>query len=344
MNYTSSRQPLLGYSLAELEEAGMLTGCREGSGRRLAYWLYRKAVLSFDPMVSIRKSDRQLLAASYSTGVVSPVSYVRAADGTCKYLFRFEHNRYVETALMPGPKRTTLCVSSQAGCRMGCSFCNTAANGYCGQLSVQEIVTQLAGIPEAMKVNHIVVMGMGEPFDNTDAVIKALEIFSAEWGFAIAHRNITVSSAGLMPGLIRFTEQTNYNLAISLHSPFEEERALLMPAQKVFSIIDVVGYLKQNPFKKPRRLTFEYMVLQGVNHTEAHAVALFQLLKDLQCHVNLIGFNPFPGSPFQRPSGEEVMQFRNRLDQLGLMTTIRESRGADIEAACGMLAGKNCEL
>lgn len=344
MSQTPPLNPLLGHSLAEMEELCRVAGCKEGSGRRLAYWIYRRTVSSFEPMISISKSDRQKLASHYTPGLISPVSYARAADGTCKYLFRFERNRYVEAALMPGSKRTTLCVSTQAGCRMGCAFCNTAVNGYRGQLTVQEIVTQLAGIPEAQEVNHIVVMGMGEPFDNTEAVLKALEIFSAGWGFAIARRNITVSSVGLLPGIIRFVEQTGYNLAISLHSPFEEERSRLMPAQRLYPVADVIGYLKQNPFKKPRRLTFEYLVLKDVNHTEAHAVALSGLLKDLRCHLNLIAFNPFPGNSFQRPSHDDVMQFRNRLDQLGLMATIRESRGADIEAACGLLAGKSVDL
>lgn len=344
MSQTPPLNPLLGHSLAEMEELCRLAGCKDGSGKRLAYWIYRRTAPSFDPMISMGKSDRQKLASHYTPGLISPVSYVRAADGTCKYLFRFEHNRYVESALMPGPKRTTLCVSTQAGCRMGCAFCNTAVNGYRGQLTVQEIVTQLAGIPEVEQVNHIVVMGMGEPFDNTEAVLKALEIFSAGWGFAIARRNITVSSVGLLPGIIRFVEQTSYNLAISLHSPFGEERGLWMPVQKLYPVTDVIDYLRHNPFNKPRRLTFEYLVLKSVNHSEAHAVALSELLKDLPCHLNLIAFNPFPGSSFQRPSHDEVMRFRNRLDQLGLMTTIRESRGSDIEAACGLLAGKNADM
>lgn len=331
---------LTGLTADEIETltTGLCTG--RDAARKLTYWLYRRQAGDFGMMTSLRKTDLQLLSQRFTTGIIHPASYQESADGTRKYLFRFSGNRVVETALMPGEKRTTLCLSSQAGCRMGCRFCNTALNGYNGQLTTGEIVTQLAGIPEAAKVTHIVVMGMGEPLDNLEAVLKSLQIITAGWGFALSPRHVTISSVGLMPEVKIIAEQTPYNLAISLHTPFAEERLKLMPSEKVSPAHQLIHYLKQHPFSKPRRLTFEYLLLKGVNHTENHATELAALLTGLPCHVNLIPFNQFPGSPFITPDEAAVMHFRDRLDDLGVMTTIRKSLGHEIGAACGMLAGK----
>lgn len=329
-----------GLDIHDLSQALLEVGCSPGTELKLAVWIYRKRIFRTGAMSNMNRSCRRLLDEHFSLEPVWPVSVSESTDGSKKYLFRFHGNRYAEAALIPSGKRLTLCISSQAGCQMGCSFCQTASHGFHGQLSHQEIVSQLAGLPECGRVTHIVVMGMGEPFNNLDAVLKALDVFAAPWGFAIGKRNITVSTVGFPEQLEQFVLYSPYNLAVSLHSPFSIQRQELMPVEKISPIESVVTLLRQYPILKPRRLSFEYLLLSGVNNTQQHAVAVAGMLKGLRCHVNLIPFNWFPGSSYKPPSGAEVQLFRDQLAGCGVTTTIRNSRGADIEAACGLLAAR----
>lgn len=341
MKNDPTKVSLQGLTLDEMRRQFVEVECDPEIASRVAYWVYRRRVTDVNAMVDLNKAARQLIHQHFTVKPEWPVSVMRSDDGTKKYLFRFSGKRLAESALMPEGRRTTLCISTQSGCRMGCAFCNTATLGFGGNLSAREMVMQLLAIEEWRQVNHLVLMGMGEPFDNLDEVLSALHIFTSNWGFSIAKRFITVSTVGLLPGLNRFVKETPYNLAISLHSPFPSEREWLMPSERVAPILITLDYLKANPFPKKRRLTFEYLLLEGFNNSRHHALEITRLLRGIPCQVNLIPFNSFAGSPFRAPSATQVMDFRDLLDTLGQPATIRKSRGADIQAACGLLAG-NC--
>ena len=243
--------------------------------------------------------------------------------------------------MIPDEERKTLCVSSQAGCRMGCRFCMTGRQGFHGNLSTAEILSQFIGIDEAGGLTNAVFMGMGEPLDNLDNVLRAIEVLTADWGFGWSPKRITLSTIGVLPNLRRYLDQTRCHLAVSLHNPFPDERVEIMPVQKAWPVQDVIDLIREYDFTGQRRVSCEYTMFAGLNDDKRHADALIRLLRGLECRVNLIRFHKIPDAPFEAPPQIIMDNFRDRLSNHGITCTIRASRGEDILAACGMLAGEH---
>ena len=347
--------------MAELQEVALSVGLQKFAGKQLAEWLYVRRVTSFDQMTNISLKGREALKTQYAIGRHAPVKEAVSVDGTRKYLFAIsnlksqisnDEPRFIETVYIPEEDRATLCVSTQAGCKMGCKFCMTGTLGFHGNLSAAEILNQIFEIDaiasslspserERGGVSNLVFMGEGEPMDNLDNVLRALEIMTAPYGCGWSPKRITVSTVGI-PAMKRFLDESDCHIAVSMHNPFAVGRAQIMPAEKMFSITEVVNLLKQYDFSHQRRISFEYICWAGQNDTMRHAKELLRLLKGLPCRINLIRFHAgvediknerrFPASD------EKQMEFlRDYLTEHGLTTTIRRSRGEDILAACGML-------
>lgn len=342
---------LLGLTLNELQAVAIELGLPKFVGKQMADWIYSKHVRSIEEMTNLSKAARAKLTERYELGISAPVDEQRSVDGTVKYLYRTAEGDFIETVFIPDGERGTLCVSSQVGCKMHCAFCMTGRQGYVASLSATDILNQIYSLPERDRLTNIVFMGQGEPFDNLDQVLRATEVLTADWGYAWSPKRITVSSVGLAKGLRRFLDESRCHLAISLHHPIPSGRAQLMPAEKAFSIEDVVHLLEQYDFcRKPargsqasdvahqRRVSFEYIVFAGINDTLRHADALIALLRNLDCRVNLIRFHDIPDTPLHGVDDKKMVQFRDYLTTHGLFTTIRASRGQDIFAACGLLS------
>ncbi len=329
---------LLGMTLPELQAVVKEAGMPAFTAKQIAGWLYGKAVQSIDGMTNISLKNRLALGERYTVGCSAPVDEQRSVDGTVKYLYRTATGGYVETVYIPDGDRATLCVSSQVGCRMACKFCMTGRQGFAGHLSAADILNQIHSLPERTNLTNVVFMGQGEPFDNLDAVLRATEILTADYGYAWSPKRITVSTVGLRKGMQRFLEESECHLAVSLHNPFPEQRAALMPAEKGFGIHEMVALLKTYDFTHQRRLSFEYTMFAGANDTMAHAKELVRLLGGLECRMNLIRFHAIPDSDLRGASEESMLRFRDYLTQHGLFSTIRASRGQDIFAACGLLS------
>lgn len=334
------KERLFGKTLTELQNLVTELGLPKFAAKQIADWLYKKQVSSIDEMTNLSKKARDLLNEKYEYGLIEYTKVQESTDGTKKYLFPTVQNKFVETAMIPDRDRKTVCVSSQIGCKMGCLFCFTAKQGFQGQLSAAEIVNQIRSIDEVNEVSNIVYMGMGEPFDNLEEVLKSIEIFTAEWGYAMSPRRITVSTIGIIPGMLTFLEQSEAHLAVSLHTPFNEERQKLMPVQVAYPINEVVKEIKSWEFGRQRRISFEYILFEGLNDTSAHIKELVRILDGLKCRINLIRFHPVPGTPLKSPNEKTILNFKEKLNQRGLLTTIRASRGEDIYAACGLLSTK----
>lgn len=334
------KDQLFGKDLNELQEISLALGLPKFTGKQLADWLYKKEISSIDEMSNLSKKARDLLNEKYEFGLSAPSKVQVSLDGTKKYLFPTSHNKFIETAMIPDDDRKTVCVSTQVGCKMGCLFCMTGKQGFQGQLTAGEIVNQIKSIKEFGDVSNIVYMGMGEPFDNLDAVLKSLDILTSEWGFAMSPRRITVSSIGIIPAMIRFLNESEAHLAISLHTPFDEERRKLMPVQIAYPIAEVVNEIKGWDFGRQRRVSFEYILFKGLNDTPYHVRELTKLLAGIRCRINLIRFHPVPGTPLESPDEETITSFRDQLTAKDITTTIRASRGQDIYAACGLLSTK----
>lgn len=332
------KTPLLGMTLDELKGVAAELGMPSFAARQMAEWLYGKKVDSIEGMTNLSAKNRLLMAERYTVGCMPPVDAQRSADGTVKYLYRTAAGGYVETVYIPDGERATLCVSSQVGCKMNCRFCMTGKQGFAGQLTATDILNQLYSLPERDSLTNVVFMGQGEPMDNLDAVLRATEILTAGYGYAWSPKRITVSTVGLRKGLKRFLDESECHLAISLHNPFPEQRAELMPAERAFGIRDIVALLKGYDFTHQRRLSFEYTMFEGVNDTPAHAKELLRLLGGLECRMNLIRFHAVPGVDLKGTTEESMVRFRDYLTHHGLFTTIRASRGQDIFAACGLLS------
>lgn len=303
-----------------------------------ARWLYRRFVDSFDRMTDLSAASRALLAERCSTGLRAPERVSVSADGTRKYLYRTLEGAYVESAYIPDGDRATLCVSSQAGCRMGCRFCATGRQGLQQSLPTAEILNQIVSLPERDTLTNVVFMGMGEPLDNLENVVRALDILTSDWGFGWSPTRITVSTAGVVPQLRRFLNATRVHLAVSLHNPFSEERAEIMPVERAWPIAQVAEILREYDFTHQRRVSFEYIVMSGLNDTPRHVRELCRLLNGIKCRINLIRFHKIPDSPYFSPDEAAMIRFRDALTALGIQTTIRASRGEDIQAACGLLS------
>lgn len=307
---------------------------------QIARWLYVSRVDSIDSMSNLSLAARRTLQENYCLGLSSPLRESISTDGTKKYLFETSHGEYIESAYIPDAERATLCVSSQAGCRMGCKFCATGRQGLQHSLSCAEIINQIVSIPDSSKLTNIVFMGMGEPLDNTDEVLRAIEILTAEWGFAWSPTRITLSTAGVAKDLPRFLDESKAHLAISLHNPFHDQRAEIMPIEKAYPIAEVMDILRRYDFTSQRRVSFEYILMEGLNDSPQHIKELCRLLDGVKCRINLIRFHKIPDSPYFSPPEEKMINFRNTLTAKGIQTTIRTSRGEDIQAACGLLSTK----
>lgn len=335
----NEKKTLLGLTLDELKTVAKDLGMPAFTGGQMAKWLYVQKVTSIDEMTNISKANREKLKEAYTIGCLPPADCQRSIDGTIKYLFP-AGGKFVETVYIPDKDRATLCVSCQIGCKMNCLFCQTGKQGFEGQLTVAEILNQIYSLPEREKLTNIVFMGQGEPMDNLDAVLKATEILTSTDGFAWSPRRITVSSVGVKNKLKRFLDESECHVAISLHAPLHELRAQLMPAEKGMPITEVVDLLRQYDFAHQRRLSFEYIVFQGVNDTKAHAKEILRLLQGLDCRINLIRFHQIPDVPLKGVDDRKMEELRDYLTGHGIFTTIRASRGQDIYAACGLLNTK----
>lgn len=329
-------------TLNELRAAAESCGLKGFVGKQLAEWLYVKRATSWDRMVNISKASREALSERFDLGATDPAGMAESADGTRKYLFPVDGGA-VEAVMIPDDERRTLCVSSQAGCKMGCRFCMTGRQGWHGNLSTADIINQFVSIDEASSLTNAVFMGMGEPLDNYEEVSKAIEILTADWGFAWSPKRITLSSIGVIPVLKRFLDEQKCHLAISLHNPFPDERLEMMPVQKAYPIQDVIDLIRQYDFSGQRRVSFEYTMFSGFNDDKRHADALIRMLKGMECRVNLIRFHKIPDFPYETSVESTMEAFRDRLNNNGILCTIRSSRGEDILAACGMLAGKHSD-
>lgn len=334
------KESLFGKTLSELQEIVSELGLTKFTARQITNWLYQKQISSIDEMTNLSLKARDLLNEKFVYGLTAYTKVQSSVDGTKKYLFPTIQNKYIETAMIPERDRKTVCVSSQVGCKMGCLFCFTAKQGFQGQLSAGEIINQVRSIDEVNEVSNIVYMGMGEPFDNLDEVLKSLEILTSEWGYAMSPKRITVSTIGIIPGMLTFLEKSNAHLAVSLHTPFHEERQKLMPVQVAYPIIEVVDEIKSWDFGRQRRISFEYILFEGLNDTKEHVNELARLLSGLKCRINLIRFHPVPGTPLKSPNEASIQKFKDALNKKGILTTLRASRGEDIYAACGLLSTK----
>jgi 23S rRNA (adenine2503-C2)-methyltransferase len=332
---------LLGMTPDQLKEIALEAGLPGFTGKQIAQWIYGRRVRTIGEMTNLSKAGRERLSERYEVGVAEPVGKAESSDGTRKYLFPVngDHGNAVEAVMIPDGDRKTLCVSSQAGCKMGCKFCMTGRQGFHGSLSAADILSQFFGIDEAGELTNTVFMGMGEPLDNWEEVKRVIEVLTAPWGFAWSPKRITLSTIGVLPNLKRFLDESKCHLAVSLHDPFPEERATLMPVEKAYPIRDVISLIRKYDFTGQRRVSFEYTMFAGHNDTPRHADALLRLLQGLECRVNLIRFHRIPDFPYGTSSQAAMEAFRDRLARGGLTATIRASRGEDILAACGLLAG-----
>ena len=333
---SETKIPLLGKTLDELAAVAAENGMPRFAAKQLARWIYVRHVRSIEEMTDISKAHRQRLQARYEVGAHAPLQSQRSTDGTVKYLFPTADGQAVETVFIPDSERGTLCVSCQVGCRMGCRFCMTGRQGFHGNLTVTDILNQIYSLPEAEQLTNIVFMGQGEPMDNLDAVLRACNLLTAEYGYAWSPRRITVSTVG-SKNMLRFLDESECHMAVSLHNPFPEERNEMMPAERGFGLNDFLPLLRERDWSHQRRLSFEYIVFAGRNDSPAHARELVRLLAPLECRVNLIRFHDIPDSPFHAASEERMVWLRDYLTKHGVTCTIRASRGQDIAAACGLL-------
>ena len=391
---------LLGKTLEELKEIALELSLPAFTAKQIADWLYKKRVTSIDKMTNLSKSARERLSKEFVIGIDQTLQVVTSQDGTRKYLFKPQSaaeqqstagpqstaerqstagrqsaaeqqstaeqpgcaSGSIESVIIPDNERKTICVSSQVGCKMACTFCMTGRQGFHGNLTVASILSQFIAVEESQELTNAVFMGMGEPLDNLENVMRAIEVLTADWGFAWSPKRITLSTIGVTTklggrGIVwRGVEYKNVNplkffldnckvhLAVSLHNPFFEERLALMPAEKSFPLEKTLKLIKEYDFTGQRRVSFEYTMFNKVNDSKRHADRLAQLLRGLECRVNLIRFHSIPDSPLESSPMQVIEHFRERLQASGITATIRASRGEDILAACGMLSGKGNNL
>jgi 23S rRNA (adenine2503-C2)-methyltransferase len=300
--------------------------------------IYKKRISDISQIKQIPRQLREELLKITSGGIYSPLRYEVSEDRSVKYLFRSETGKEFETVYIPDKKRNTVCVSTQSGCRMGCSFCATGRYGYKGNLTAGEIINQIIGIPLTESITHVVFMGMGEPMDNLEEVLKACNIITAEWGLALSSRNVTVSTVGIMPGIVQFLQRSACNLTLSLFSPFSEERQKFIPAEYQYPVQNIIDMMNSFPIKKKRRLSLAYVMQKGLNDTDRHLAQLKDILKGSSIRVNLLPYNPGMNDKNCPSSFDRMHYFKHNLIISGISASIRKPRGADISAACGLLA------
>ena len=391
---------LLGKTLEELKEIALELSLPAFTAKQIADWLYKKRVTSIDKMTNLSKSARERLSKEFVIGIDQTLQVVTSQDGTKKYLFKPQSTAEqqstagqqstakqqstaerqsaaeqqstaeqpgcasgsIESVIIPDNERKTICVSSQVGCKMACTFCMTGRQGFHGNLTVASILSQFIAVEESQELTNAVFMGMGEPLDNLENVMRAIEVLTADWGFAWSPKRITLSTIGVTTqlggrGIVWkgveyknvnplkfFLDNCKVHLAVSLHNPFFEERLALMPAEKSFPLEKTLKLIREYDFTGQRRVSFEYTMFNKVNDSKRHADRLAQLLRGLECRVNLIRFHSIPDSPLESSPMQVIEHFRERLQASGITATIRASRGEDILAACGMLSGKGNNL
>ena len=335
---TTSTDLLYGKNPTELAALCAELGMPRFAAGQLARWLYGRHTEDPMAMSDLALRHRERLAERFRPSLSAPLRAWESVDGTKKYLFRTLRGALIESAYIPDGERATLCVSSQAGCRMGCRFCATGRQGLQHSLTAAEILNQIVSLPERDRLTNLVFMGMGEPLDNPDEVLRALEVITAPWGFGWSPTRVTLSTAGVVPPLRRLLDETSVHLAVSLHNPFSEERAAIMPVERAWPVAEVAAILRTYDFTHQRRVSFEYILLSGMNDSPRHVRELCRLLDGIKCRINLIRFHKIPDSPYFSPDDAAMIRFRDALTARGIHTTIRASRGEDIRAACGLLS------
>lgn len=335
-----SKEWLYGKTLDELLHVVEGLGAKVFVAKQIADWLYKKEVREIALMTNLSVAFREKLSENYTVGVFEYKEVQESKDGTKKYLFPTAKGNFIESAYIPEEERATLCVSSQAGCRMGCHFCMTGRQGFQENLSAGEILNQIRQIDERQKLTNVVYMGMGEPLDNVENVLRSIEVLTASWGYGWSPTRITLSSIGVLKGLKRYLDEAKSHVTISLHSPFPEERLALMPSEKLNPIEDIVAMIRDYDFSHQRRISFGYILFKGVNDSAEDMERIARLLRGIPCRINLIHFHQIPDSELSPADGKRMVQFRDALTARGFIATIRSSRGEDIDAACGLLSTK----
>jgi len=345
-----ARINLLGLNRRAMEAFFAELGEKPFRAQQVMKWIYHFGVMEFEAMTNLSKALRTRLAEIAEVRLPEVVLDQPSRDGTRKWVLKLDSGNSVETVFIPESDRGTLCISSQVGCALNCSFCSTARQGYNRNLSSAEIVGQVAlaaralGLPENKGdrvITNVVLMGMGEPLLNFDNVIQAMEVMNDDLAFGISKRRITLSTAGVAPAIDRLREVSEVSLAISLHAPYDDLRNELVPINRKYPIDELLAACRRYiAGKLHRRVTVEYAMLDGINDKPEHARALVKLLRDVPSKINLIPFNPFPGAPYGRSSDASIERFRNILHGAGYTTIIRKTRGDDIDAACGQLVGQ----
>lgn len=332
------KEYLLGMTLEEITESVMELGLPKFAGKQVADWIYVKRAKDINEMTNISLKNRELLSEKFEVGRTEPLDIQASVDGTRKMLFKTRGGKFIETVTIPEENRLTICVSSQVGCRMNCDFCMTGKQGLQDNLTAGEILNQVYSVSGSEEITNLVFMGMGEPLDNYKSVKKASELLQAEYGLAWSPRRITLSTIGLKSNLKRFLDESRCHLAVSLHNPIPEERLAIMPIERSAPATSVIEMLREYDWSKQRRLSFEYIMFDGVNDSLHYARELTKLLAGLDCRVNLIRFHVIPMSKLRPSTEANMIKFRDFLTAKGFTCTIRASRGEDIFAACGMLS------
>lgn len=353
---SNARVDLIGMSRAELRAVVGECGYRPFYADLIYETVFRHGEVEFERIERLPAPLVTALSMRVRSGVMPPVRVESAADGTRKYLFPVGDERWprvdraaagarlVEAVFIPEGDRDTLCVSTQVGCKMGCRFCLTARQGFRGHLTAAEIINQYYALPERERVTNVVFMGMGEPLDNLAATRRALELFTDPRGIGLGMSKVTVSTVGIVPAMQTLYRETRFRIALSLHSPFEEERAALMPITKAHGIEAVLNTIREARLPKNRRTMVEYLMIAGVNDSDRHLSRLIELLSTFRCTVNLIPYHPIPDLDFRSSDFPRIAHFRDRLIKAGIVATIRESRGLEVAAACGMLSTATCHV
>jgi 23S rRNA (adenine2503-C2)-methyltransferase len=332
------KKSLCGLTAGEILDLIAPAGFTEAHSLIVANSIYKKGISDISQIGKIPIKLKEILSEVAESGIFLPVASQISKDKSVKYLFRTKDKKEFETVFIPDKKRNTICVSTQSGCRMGCTFCATARYGFRGNLTAGEIINQIISIPEARSITHVVFMGMGEPLDNLENVLRACSIINAEWGLAVSPRNVTVSTVGLLAGVGEYLQKTECNLTLSLFSPFAEERKTAIPAENNNPMQGITELMKSFHLKKKRRISIAYVMLQDLNDTDSHLEALTALLRGSAVRVNLLPYHPVPNDRHVATSPERMQFFKHHLVLAGISASIRKSRGEDISAACGLLA------
>ncbi|MBE7415923.1 MAG: 23S rRNA (adenine(2503)-C(2))-methyltransferase RlmN [Deltaproteobacteria bacterium] len=331
------------FTLEELASEVASLGERPYRAEQIFRWVFMRRASDISAMSDVSKAFRERLAEGYEIRGNRLVDVRRSSDGTRKFLSELDDSSRIESVLIPETGRLTLCVSSQAGCALGCRFCMTGMGGFMRNLSLSELSGQVFTacdiLDEGEEVSNVVLMGMGEPFANYDNVARFTKVLTSNLGFNFSHNKVTVSTAGLVPAIKRFGADSNVNLAVSLNATTDETRDRLMPVNKKYPLSELLSALRSYPLKPRRYITIEYVLLSGVNDSDDDARRLIRMLRGIRCKVNLIPFNPFPGAPFERPSEARVDSFHSIVKKAGYTVIVRASKGSEIQAACGQLRG-----